>query len=85
MRWMDRFDRHADLVDRMAGALGVDLTEEMLRGNLPPQDLRGLVLNCMGCREAKACEGWLAENAAGADVAPGYCRNRERLQALAVL
>lgn len=83
MRWMDRFDRHAELVDRMAGTLGVDLTGEMLRGDLPPQDLRGIVLTCMGCREAEACEGWLAAHAAGSDVAPGYCRNRERLQTLA--
>jgi hypothetical protein len=84
MRWMDRFDRHAELLDRMAGTLGVDLTEEMLQGHLPPEHLRGLVLSCMGCRDDGACEGWLAENAGGADAAPGFCRNRERLKALAV-
>ena len=80
---MDRFDKHADLVNRMADTLGVDLAEETLRGELPPQDLRATVLNCMGCREAGACETWLAEHPEGADATPGYCRNKERLEALA--
>ena len=83
MQWMNRFDKHAELVNRMAETLGVDLAEEMLRGNLPPQDLRSTVLNCMSCREAGACEAWLAEHPEGADAAPGYCRNKERLTALA--
>ena len=83
MLWMDRFDKHAELVNRMADTLGVDLAEEMLRGNLPPQDLRATVLNCMGCREAGACETWLAAHPEGADATPGYCRNKERLEALA--
>ena len=83
MLWMDRFDTHAGLVTRMADTLGVDLAEEMLRGALPPEDLRGLVLTCMGCREAGACGHWLEENAAGAEAAPGYCRNRGRLAELA--
>jgi hypothetical protein len=83
MLWMDRFDKHAELVNRMAETLGVDLAEEMLRGNLPPQDLRATVLNCMGCREAGACENWLSDHPEGADATPGYCRNKERLEALA--
>ena len=83
MLWMNRFDKHAGLVNRMAETLGVDLAEEAQRGNLPPQDLRGVVLNCMGCREAGACESWLADHPEGADATPGYCRNKERLEALA--
>lgn len=85
MRWMDRFDTHAELVNRMAGTLGVDLAEEMLRGNLPPQALRATVLNCMGCRETGACATWLDAHGEGSDVTPGYCRNKERLQGLAGL
>jgi hypothetical protein len=85
MLWMDRFDKHSGLVNRMAETLGVDLTEEMLRGTLPPQDLRATVLNCMGCREAGACESWLQAHPEGADAAPSYCRNRERLAALAAI
>ena len=83
MTWMTRFDTHADLVDRMAGTLGLDLAEEMLRGALPPQDMRGLVLTCMGCREAGACKGWLDAHPEGADMTPSYCRNKERLEGLA--
>jgi hypothetical protein len=83
MRWTDRFDRHAELVDRMAGTLGLDLTEEMLRGTLPPMDLRATVVACMGCKEAGACARWLDENAAGAEAAPSFCVNRERFQRLA--
>ena len=83
MSWMDRFDTHSGLVNRMAETLGVDLAEEMLRGSLPPQDLRTTVLSCMACREAGACESWLKAHAGGSDVTPPYCRNKERLEALA--
>lgn len=85
MSWTNRFDKHAGLVHRMAGTLGVDLAEEMLGGSLPPQEFRSAVLSCMGCKEAGACERWLAEHAAGSAVTPSYCRNRERLEALARL
>jgi hypothetical protein len=84
MRAMDRYDMHAGLVARMAETLGADLEDAAQRGDLP-EGLGALVLSCMGCREAGACAGWLKENAAGAETAPGYCRNGERLQALAVL
>jgi hypothetical protein len=83
MLWMNRFDKHADLVNRMAETLGVDLTEEMLRGHLPPQDLRTTVLNCISCSEDGACSGWLEEHAGGSDVTPPYCRNKARLEGLA--
>lgn len=83
MPLMDRFDRHADLVHRMAGTLGVDLAEEALRGTMPPQDLRDTVLNCMGCRQAGACATWLDAQRGGAEATPDYCRNKERLEALA--
>jgi hypothetical protein len=81
---MDRFDMHAGLVARMAKTLGADLEEAAQRGKLP-EGLGSLVLSCTGCREAGACAGWLGENADGADAAPGYCVNGERLRALAVL
>jgi hypothetical protein len=80
---MDRFDMHAGLVARMAETLGADLEEAALRGKLP-EGLGDIVLSCMGCRQAGACEGWLAQNAGGAEAAPGYCVNGERLRALAV-
>jgi len=71
----NKFDRHAELVDKMAETLGVDLAEAVQRGELPPQKLRSSVFNCMGCRQADACEHWLEEHAGGADLTPEYCRN----------
>jgi hypothetical protein len=85
MLWMDRFDKHADLVGRMAETLGVDLGEQMMRGSLPPTDMRSAVMACMGCKEAGDCVTWLEAHAEGSDVAPSYCRNKERLQALTAL
>lgn len=74
--------RHAALVDRMADALGLDLEEAMMRGDLPPEDLPEMVLRCASCSNPEACENWLARNAAqdGADrprTTPYYCRNGE--------
>jgi pyrroloquinoline quinone (PQQ) biosynthesis protein C len=83
MLWMNRYDKHADLVNRMAETLGVDLAEEMLKGNLPPQDIRSTVMACMGCREPGACAEWLEAHPEGSDAAPSYCCNKDRLEALA--
>jgi hypothetical protein len=55
MLWMNRFDKHADLVGRMAETLGVDLGEQMMRGALPPTEMRSAVMACMGCKEAGDC------------------------------
>lgn len=85
MTLMNRFDTHADLVNRMAETLGVDLGEQMLRGNLPPQDMRSTVVACMGCKQPGACADWLDAHPEGSDVTPSYCRNKERLEALARL
>jgi hypothetical protein len=85
MLWMNRFDKHADLVGRMAETLGVDLGEQMMRGALPPTDMRAAVMACMGCKAAGDCVTWLDAHAEGSDIAPSYCRNKERLQALAAL
>ncbi len=78
----ERFNRHAGLVDRMAETLGVDIAEAVQRGELPPEELRRSVFNCMGCREAESCAHWLDEHAAGAEATPGYCRNDALFRAL---
>jgi hypothetical protein len=74
--------RHADLVDRMATAQGVDLEESMMAGHLTPGELGDAVLACTGCAAPEACEHWLAAHDAG-ESAPGYCRNTELLVDLA--
>lgn len=73
--------RHADLVERMAAALGVDLEEAIMAGTLTPGDLDDAVLTCTGCAAPEACEHWLA--ACQSDEAtPDYCRNKDLLAEL---
>ncbi|HAW48897.1 MAG TPA: hypothetical protein DCX34_16980 [Roseovarius sp.] len=73
--------RHADLVDRMAAAQGVDLEETMMEGHLTPGELGEAVLACTGCAAPEACEHWLAAHEAG-EAAPDYCRNSALLAEL---
>ena len=77
--------RHADLVDRMADALGVDLEEAVMRGALNPDALPDMVLRCSACTKPEQCEGWLARTPApaGPEAAPDYCRNAEVFDVLA--
>ena len=79
---IDKFDKHAELVNKMADTLGLDLAEAVQRGAMPPEDLRSSVFNCLGCKEVDDCEHWLEENSLGADVAPVYCRNDALFRAL---
>jgi len=67
---------HADLVDRMAETLGVDLEEKVLEGLLDPSTLSDAVLGCTGCSDPEGCELWLkAHQDVGASSAPVMCRN----------
>ncbi|MFU8883335.1 MAG: DUF6455 family protein [Rhodobacterales bacterium] len=78
---------HADLVDKMAGALGVDLEESVMRGDLSPDALPDMVLRCSACANPAQCADWLSRNprfsdaagvnTSGPDTAPYYCRNAE--------
>lgn len=77
--------QHANLVDRMAQANGVDLEEEILRGNFCIGELEDAVLSCTLCDSPGACSKWLtAHETQGtqADQPPGYCRNTELFQEL---
>lgn len=69
--------RHAHLVDEMANAQGLDLEEQILRGNLAVSDLEDAVLRCTGCTKPCDCEDWLASRSLPADSPPDYCRNSE--------
>lgn len=69
--------RHADLVDRMATALGLDLEEIMMAGQLQIDTLGDAVLSCTGCANADGCEHWLRMQVATAAEAPDMCRNRD--------
>jgi hypothetical protein len=75
-------DRHEMLMTLMASTLGADLDDAELRGDLPPEMRNDMLLACTGCSEPGACAHWLQANHE-ADEAPGYCRNRSILHALA--
>ncbi len=82
MRFFTRIDRHARLVGRMAGTLGIDLTQAAMAGEMPPEALRSAVLRCTGCERAGACESWLAVHDSAAET-PAYCRNKSLFDRLA--
>lgn len=70
--------KHAALVDRMSGAVGVDLEEMILRGQLQGATLGDAVLGCTGCTNPEGCGHWLdrQEGIDGtADATPDFCRN----------
>lgn len=78
-----KLDKHNQLVADMGDALGVDLVEEVQRGNLGPEELRSRVLRCMGCAEPEACGHFLAEHKGEKlDTTPSYCRNSDMFDAL---
>jgi pyrroloquinoline quinone (PQQ) biosynthesis protein C len=74
---------HADLVDRMAGTVGLDLEEVMMEGRMTFDQLGEAVLACTGCTQPETCQHWLALQHTSDEAAPGYCRNRDTFQRLA--
>lgn len=78
-----KFGRHADLVKRMAEAVGADLPQALADGRITPEGLRGAVASCTGCACPDACGDWLDAHAGGAAQAPGYCRNADLIARLA--
>jgi hypothetical protein len=75
--------RHADLVDRMAEAVGADLQAAVLDGRLRPDALADAVIRCTGCCNPEHCGAWLDAHPEGPDAPVGYCRNAELLTGLA--
>ncbi|MEQ5869452.1 hypothetical protein J4E08_06005 [Sagittula sp. NFXS13] len=74
--------KHAELVDRMATAQGIDLEEQMMRGRVTTPDLADAVLRCTGCSNPEHCRSWLASQQRVAQGTPDYCRNTEMLDDL---
>lgn len=68
--------KHAGLMDRMAGKLGLDLEESALRGDLSISEIEDAVLACTGCEKVGRCEHLLASEGIQ-ESAPDYCRNAE--------
>ena len=77
MNSKDTRKKHADLVDRMAETLGVDLEEKILEGQLEIATLGDVVLSCTKCSDPSGCEKWLSQQTETAPEAPPICRNAE--------
>lgn len=67
-----RFDRHADLFERMLTTLG--LRDRMSELNNVGPVYRRATMRCVGCTGADKCATWLDEHEHAED-APDYCRN----------
>lgn len=76
MRFLDKIDRHADLMNRMADTVHANMSEALAHDALTAQELRNAVVACMGCEGGDQCPDWLADHATGAEDTPDYCRNR---------
>lgn len=69
--------RHSNLIDRMAAALGLDLEEAVMAGQLQVDTLGDAVLACTGCANADGCDRWLDMQSGTVASAPGICRNAD--------
>ena len=74
--------RHANLVDRMANHLGIDLEESALRGRLTISEIDDAVLRCTGCTRPCDCQLLLDTSTSPAEAAPDFCRNADMFGAL---
>ncbi|CUH99851.1 DUF6455 family protein [Leisingera aquaemixtae] len=71
--------KHAELFDRMAATVGLDLEEEAVSGTLRFDEIAEAVLRCTRCGGVGACRNWLAEGVRPGADAPDFCRNRDLL------
>ena len=69
--------RHADLVDRMANALGLDLELMTMEGKLRIDTIGDAVMRCTGCSDPTACNHWLTVQDSPVDTTPDMCRNAD--------
>ncbi|MEM9107681.1 MAG: DUF6455 family protein [Pseudomonadota bacterium] len=76
-----RFDRHADLFDRMLTTLGLRDRMSELK-NVGPV-YRRATMRCAGCSGAEKCASWLDEHE-HAEEAPSYCRNLALMERLKI-
>lgn len=72
------------LMVRMGTATGADLMDALAQGRMSALELRDILAECSACTCKKSCESWLdAHMTEDAAAAPGFCRNRSTMNALA--
>ncbi len=69
--------RHAELVDRMATTLGLDLEELAMAGQLRIDTVGDVVLACTGCSNPNGCDRWMALQEGTVSDPPQICRNKD--------
>lgn len=80
MSYFDKFQRHEQLMIRMADHNGADVPLAEQVGLTDPEEVHGAVLACTGCAAVERCEEHLDT---GAEGLPDYCRNVELIRRLA--
>jgi len=74
-------NRHIQLVNGMAQALGADLTGAASNSEVSQKQYAGMVTRCRGCSKPDACEARLRSTDTFTE-APDYCRNADVLSKL---
>lgn len=83
MPMLEKLNRHAELMGRMAETVDADLAEALLRGDLNGMILRGAVLRCTTCEAAQVCAEWLdSQDGAHGQPVPEFCVNRDLMERL---
>lgn len=66
--------RHFWMTRSVARVMGLNLSDEMHRGRLGPDDYVQMVARCQGCALVEACESWLGQQiGVSASSPPGCC------------
>jgi hypothetical protein len=73
---------HAALVNRMAQALGIDMSDALARGLVDGEDWRAAVLRCARCENTDDCLHWMAGQLETAEAPPDICHNAALFRAL---
>lgn len=78
----DKLRKHADLFDRTATRLGLNLEELAMSGALSIDEISEAVLRCADCSNPSDCKHWLERDEGIAVKPPVYCRNQELMDVL---
>jgi hypothetical protein len=81
MGLLDKIDRRAEVMNRMAETLDVDFAAVIAQTPEAVREYRQAVLRCVACGREGECATWMAEHP-HAEAAPDYCRNRDLMAEL---
>lgn len=82
MGLLDKIDRRAGVMTRMADTLGVDFAASIAQTPEAVREYRQAVMRCTACNHEGECTEWMDAHP-HAEKAPEYCRNKDILERLA--